>query len=379
MACIRKRRGKWIVDFRDRAGRRRWMTRETKAEAREVLAEVIQQARGARLPFTGQDVTLEEYALRWLESLNVRPATVTRYERELRQHIVPELGRFRLSDLTRAHVRAFVLGHSRRAGVPAARHALRVLGTLLSSAVDAELIQANPASRIGRVLPRESSTQSVKAFSRDELSCFLNAARSYEHYALCATLAWSGLRLGEARALELRHVDFERRVIYVERTFSGNEIWPEPKTLSSRRTVQIPTALVNLLREHLRRRQEKILRLGLGRVGWLFVTPLGKPPSMRVVERAFKHVLRRAGLPPHHSPHDLRHTYASLLIQQGEPLAFVQRQLGHSSIAITVDIYGRWLTIDGRAGLERLARSSSPEATLAEVVPFPINPPWGNP
>jgi hypothetical protein len=72
------------------------------------------------------------------------------------------------------------------------------------------------------------------------------------------------------------------------------------------------------------------------------------------VEKAFKRVLKAAGLPLHHSPHSLRHTFASLLPQQGEAIQYVQRMLGHASITLTVDIYGKWLPMGKKAAVDRL-------------------------
>lgn len=81
------------------------------------------------------------------------------------------------------------------------------------------------------------------------------------------------------------------------------------------------------------------------------------------ISRAMKYVLVAAGLPEHHSPHGLRHTFASLLLQQGESLEYVKRQLGHNSIKLTSDTYGRWLPASNQAAVERLAsrvRASRP-------------------
>jgi hypothetical protein len=65
-------------------------------------------------------------------------------------------------------------------------------------------------------------------------------------------------------------------------------------------------------------------------------------------------ILKRANLPLHFTPHCLRHTYASLMLQQGEPVAYVQRQLGHASIQLTVDTYGKWLPMQSQAAVDRL-------------------------
>jgi hypothetical protein len=72
------------------------------------------------------------------------------------------------------------------------------------------------------------------------------------------------------------------------------------------------------------------------------------------VGNAFKRVLKAAGLPLHHSPHSLRHTFASLLLQQGEAIQYVQRMLGHASITVTVDSYGKCLPMGNQAAVDRL-------------------------
>jgi integrase len=68
----------------------------------------------------------------------------------------------------------------------------------------------------------------------------------------------------------------------------------------------------------------------------------------------FVRLLKRAELPPHFSPHCLRHTFATLLLQQGESPVYVQRQLGHASIKLTVDTYGKWLPMGNKAAVDRL-------------------------
>jgi integrase len=91
---------------------------------------------------------------------------------------------------------------------------------------------------------------------------------------------------------------------------------------------------------------------------WIFCSDAGTPLDPANVDKAFKRVLKSAGLPLHFSPHGLRHTFASLLLQQGESPAYVQRQLGHASIQLTVDTYGRWLPMGNQAAVDRLDESS---------------------
>jgi len=75
-----------------------------------------------------------------------------------------------------------------------------------------------------------------------------------------------------------------------------------------------------------------------------------------------RRVLKAAGLPEHFTPHCLRHTYASLMLQQGESVAYVQRQLGHASIQLTVDTYGKWLPMGNKAAVDRLDATSPAES-----------------
>ena len=77
---------------------------------------------------------------------------------------------------------------------------------------------------------------------------------------------------------------------------------------------------------------------------WVFCTTAGTPLDESRVRKVFSKVLKAAELPPHFSPHSTRHTFASLLLEDGEAPQFVQEQLGQSSIGLTVDLYGRWLT-----------------------------------
>ena len=80
------------------------------------------------------------------------------------------------------------------------------------------------------------------------------------------------------------------------------------------------------------------------------------------VRRAMRHVLEQAKLPLHFSPHCLRHTYASLMLQQGESLTYVQRQLGHASINLTADTYGKWLPLGNKAAVDRLDATLGPQS-----------------
>jgi hypothetical protein len=99
---------------------------------------------------------------------------------------------------------------------------------------------------------------------------------------------------------------------------------------------------------------------------WVFANTEGKPLDISRVRKAFTRTLKASRLPLHFSPHCLRHTFASLLLQVGHSPAYVQRQLGHASIQLTVDTYGRWLPLGNKAAVDGLDDESGSK-TVREV------------
>jgi integrase len=87
---------------------------------------------------------------------------------------------------------------------------------------------------------------------------------------------------------------------------------------------------------------------------WVFCSKEGTPLEDWTVRKAMTIILKKTGVSRHFTPHCLRHTYASLMLQQGESPAYVQRQLGHASIQLTVDTYGKWLPMGNKAAVDRL-------------------------
>jgi integrase len=189
------------------------------------------------------------------------------------------------------------------------------------------------------------------------------------------TLARTGMRLGEGLALQWPDVDLAGREIRVARGFSKGRL-STPKG-GHGRTVDVSQQLAGLLhRLEVERKAETLRRGWPAMPPWVFVMATGRPVIDRTVDRVFKRVVRAAGLPAHFTPHCLRHTYASLLLVDGVSPVYVQRQLGHSSIAMTCDLYGRWLPMGNKAAVDRLdgPRGSSVVAAAApapEMGPFP--------
>jgi len=224
------------------------------------------------------------------------------------------------------------------------------------------------------VRSKATRQEEIKAFDRDHLSRFLAGvlASVPRLYALFLTMARTGVRIGEALAFTWEDVDFDGREIRVERAVNNQGVISTPKS-SHGRTLDMSMAVKDVLQRH----QAKLASAWLQRkpeMGphgaslpkgemppWVFRSDAWTPMDHANVAKAFKRVLKAAGLALHHSPHDLRHTFASLLLQQGESIQYVQRMLGHASITLTVDTYGKWLPMGNKAAVDRLDETARAE------------------
>jgi integrase len=181
----------------------------------------------------------------------------------------------------------------------------------------------------------------------------MSALRDDRLYAAFLTFFMTGLRRGELLGLRWRDVDADTEVLYVRQilvriynrdaTDQGGKTrldFHEPKTEASRRAVPIPEACLVALRQHRARQAEERLLLGPGYQdhGLVFAQADGAPIDPRTLNRYFTKALERAGLPAMRL-HDARHTFATWMLEQGVSPKVVQTILGHSSIAMTLDIY----------------------------------------
>jgi len=174
------------------------------------------------------------------------------------------------------------------------------------------------------------------------------------------------MRLGEVAALQWGDVDFSGKFFTVRRNFVEGKIIPFTKTKKLRR-IDLSDTLLNALQELKRRRREEWLEKGSNEIPeWVFCNQHGNPADMQNVKnRHFYKCLEKAGLRRIRF-HDLRHTFASLLIQDGQPLAYIKDQLGHSSIKLTVDIYGHLEPGANREAVNRLPSLDAPVSTEDE-------------
>ena len=190
----------------------------------------------------------------------------------------------------------------------------------------------------------------------EQQTLLLDTARAggWRFYAFFATLAKTGLRPGEALALQPGDVDVRSQTLNVERAISLGRI--KGTKTHERRTVDLTPELVRTLHRHLTWLKEEALRRGWGEPAWLFPNEAGRPQDKWVVGKAFRRTLTRAGLPAFRL-YDLRHTYASLLLAASAPITYVSSQLGHATPTTTLRYYAKWIPSQGRRWVEVLDRA----------------------
>jgi integrase len=349
----RKRPGRWIVDYRGPDGDRKWKTFKTRRAAEKYRDEMAEVLRGLTKDDAGEfDATVAGYAKhRWLKEVKAvrKPRTYESYAEMIKVHINPVFGTMRVRDLTRRRITKF-LGSKLSEGLKpgTVRIIYATLRRMLSVAVRDGLLLANPAAKLGDEFGLVTSSrqrgEDIKAFTPEQLTALLDTTmRKAEAYApLFATLAGTGTRLGEGLGLQWPDIDDAAQKIHVQRAISHGRI-ETPKS-GHGRDVDLSEALGTMLRRIRMRRVERMKRYHWKTLPpWVFCTRSGEPLDAHNVRKVFRRCVKAAKLPRHFTPHCLRHTFASLLLQAGESPQYVQEQLGHASITLTVDTYGKWL------------------------------------
>jgi integrase len=363
---VRRRDGRWagaLVVGRDSSGRvvRRWVYGRTQQE-------VVARLDGLRLRrrITGSipaadRITLEYYMRSWLADVAapvVRPKTLSLY-RLATDRIVQVLGRVRLGDLGPHHVRHLMCRlEEEGAGVRTRQVVYGVLRKAMNDAVRTGLRDTNPASY---VRPPRAPTRPMRAWSAEEARRFLQAAREDRFFGVYVLALTCGLRQGEILGLRWQDVDLERGVLRVTHQLQdlhGELVLTEPKSSSSRRAVPLPPAAL----EALQRRKDAAEQEGSFRPDAPVFTDTrgGFVRPSNLLRRSFYPLLERAGVGRIRF-HDMRHTAATLALQEGVHPRVVADLLGHSRVTLTLSTYSHVLPTLARHAVDAISRSIAGE------------------
>ena len=288
--------------------------------------------------------TFGHYAKTWIE--NTVPATCKRisisdYTGILKNHVLPDLEKTPVTDINKAVVKK-LLQKKLKEGYAAstATHIKNAISGVLELAVDDNKISSNPAQIIRKLIRSKVKKYHIDPLTREETKLLLETCLTNypKHYPMLLTLCRTGMRLGEVIALQWGDIDFNNRFIIVRRSRSKSHT-STPKN-DKYRNVDMSRQLTECLSKLKIKRKEEYLAKGEGVPEWIFISEIGTPLiEGHWRERVFKKILEKAKMRQIRI-HDIRHTYASQLIQDNRSLAYIKDQLGHHSIQVTVDIYG---------------------------------------
>lgn len=366
MATIRKRGKTYLVQVSGGLGpngkrvRLNRTVRGTKREAERVALELEAGVRGGTHVEPTRE-TVAEFIARWLPAQSVSESTLMRYASALRLHVTPHIGTKRLADVRTTDMLR-LLSHWQAIGLAPGTRSLyyAVIRKAFGQAVAWGDLGRNPMT--GLHAPTLMPPQNA-VMDEDQLRRFLAALDDQQHRIPLLLLAFGGMRVGEALGLRWQDVQWTAGTLQIRQQWSSAlHRFTDVKSHRSRRPVDMPAFIWPILREHQTEQLAAWVRAGdLWQSNDLVVSnELGYPIHDRAVRRAYHRLILRLGLPSNLRPHDLRHTMASLMLQDGVPVKVVQERLGHASAAFTLNRYGHVLPGMQQQAAERFASKLLP-------------------
>ena len=318
---VRQRKdGRWegrVVISYDEKGlpRTKNVLAKTKRECQEKLKQLRETVTGSKTEKVRPEMPFGEWLDFWYQNYvkpQIRPTTQANYEAKIYQHIIPELGKIPLNQLAQKDLQQF--------------YARMKTG--------GRLIRTNPA--VGCKLPPKRGRE-MQVLGREELQRFLIQAQAEGYFELFLLDLCTGLRRGELLGLKWSDIDLEKGDLRVQRQIGridGKIIEMPLKTKNAYRTLPLSADAISVL---------KMQKCKIGNSEWVFPSPTGGPMSPDSVLHMLHRVLKRAGLPKVRF-HDLRHTFATLALQNGVDIKTVSGMLGHFSAGFTLDTYAHVTT-----------------------------------
>ncbi len=305
----------------------------------------VQTEVGQGWDLKGGKTTIKDYSAYWLDLVKatIRVKTIAGYETVLRNHILPRLSEMKLKDLKPDRIDQFyaeLLADD--VGLYTIRLCHRTLHVMLEKAVKYNFILRNPAH--GATVPQAPATE-MSVLDEEQVTRILIAASNTRYEALFRLAVTTGMRQAELFGLKWADISWQRGVLYLRRQIQrvpGEGMqFSEPKTRAGKRTIKLSEGMLQAFREHKLRQQVEMEQAGSrwSDADLVFTSKYGGSLDQSNVRREFYAILGIAGLPKMRF-HDLRHTAASLMLNNGIPVIVVSKILGHSKPSVTLDIYG---------------------------------------
>jgi len=372
MACIAKRRGRYVIDCYDQNGKRYRKSLKagiTKEAARKELYEIEAKIERRTFIHDKKAPLFSKVKQEWLEHKKqfLRENTWDTFEVNSRTHFT-SLDNLRINQITITTIERFIAelqnkplststtrkpgyiptGKEKKINLNTVRKIIMTLNQIMSYAVRHRLLDYNPVRDAER--PRnqgiEGQEEKISILTPEQIRNFLEAVTDQKYKTLFLTAILTGARQGELLGLKWSDIDFSKKQLNINRTFNHGRFFT-PKTKGSKRSIDLAPMLI---------RELAAWQLACsGRNDDLvFPNEAGEPMNYsNMVNRHYKKALKAAGNPKIRF-HDLRHTYASLLLAQGENIKYVQNQLGHSSPTVTLNVYAHLMKKENQEAVCRL-------------------------
>jgi integrase len=332
-----KNKAKLIVNIGSGKNRRRKskvVTYTTKKELEKMYRDFESEIRHNPLV----DTTVEELVQSYIRSrkpLGVEATTIAGYETAA-ERIYPRLGSICAKDLTSYQVQEFIADMGEKYAPKTIRNTESLLSSAYDNAVRLGQLASNPCKLV--TLPEKEDSK-IDIFTEEEIKRFLNALRDTRlDYKVAYELAlFCGLRRSEICGLREEHISIPFKTITIEETrhrVNGKNVVQTTKTATSHRHLAVPDFVMEDIKALLKEHQ----RFQYRRTDYLIQDGFGQPINPSTITAAIYRIEDKANL-PHVSPHDLRHTFASMLNNAHVDIAMISRELGHSNISITLNTY----------------------------------------
>ena len=343
-----------VVDPQTGKRRRKWHSlKGRKREAQVECARLIGEHKAGKVNLAPNKTTVAEFLDRWLDHMraHLSPKSHERYTELVDKNIVPLIGGTALAKLqpviiSQAYAKALKSGRRDGKGGLSPKTVLymhRILRQALEQAVLSELLGRNPADKVE---PPKVERRQMTALDTDAAAALVESARDTTLFIPVLLAVMCGIRRGEIAALRWRAVDLERGTLSIIASAEQTKdaVREKPPKNGKGRSVELSSLVVEELRRYRAKQAENLLRLGIRLTDdhHVVMRDDGQPLQPRSLTHAFQifleqHKMRRVRL------HDLRHTHATLLLKGGVHPKIAQERLGHSSIAITLDLYSHVL------------------------------------
>jgi integrase len=327
-------------------GKRHWVSAKNKTECWHKLNVAMADADRGILPAPA-NLTVERYLTSWLADSvkgTVSRATYDGYKRDVHNHIVPELGRRKLKELTPVDIRRLYRKMAEK-GLKdrSIEYVHTTLHKSLKAAVVDRLITHNPTDGVKPIKSPTGAAKESRALDPLQVKALLNAASGSRFEALYEVAIHTGLRRGELLGLKWTDINQESGTLMVRRSLDVDGTFKTPKNRAAKRTLKLTRQALDALKAHKLRQNAERLQAG---PRWrdhdrVFPNTVGKAMNAgNLYRREFQPLLMRAGLGDEgFTIHSLRHTFATTLAEKGIHPSTAQKMLGHSDIRMTLAIY----------------------------------------